>query len=84
MKITKIHGKYYDLQDFKHPGGDDAIWHSYGRDATAMFEQYHSMANQQYLQRILQKYEIPENKIREAKKYLLQGEDDVPQFNFNS
>lgn len=84
MKITKIHGKYYDLQDFKHPGGDDAIWHSYGRDATAMFEQYHSMANQKHLQRILQKYEVPENKIMEAKEHLLQGEDDVPQFNFNS
>ena len=84
MKITKIHGKYYDLQDFKHPGGNDAIWHSYERDATAMFEQYHSMANQKYIQQILHKYEVPKNKIMEAKKHLLKGEDNVPQFNFNS
>ena len=84
MNITKINGKYYDLKDFKHPGGNDAIWHSYGRDASAMFEQYHSMVNQKYLQRILQKYEVSENKIKEAKDHLLEGEDDVPRFNFNS
>lgn len=84
MKITKIHNVYYDLSEFNHPGGYDAIWHSYGRDATAMFEQYHSIMNQKNLQNILQKYEVPENKIIEAKKNLLEGEDNVPQFNFNS
>lgn len=84
MKITKIHGKYYDIENFKHPGGDDALWHSYGRDATSMFEQYHSMSNRKHLEDILEKYEVPENKIIEAKEYLLEGEDNVPQFDFNS
>jgi cytochrome b involved in lipid metabolism len=41
--ITKIHNKYYNIEDFNHPRGKDAIWHAYGRDATAMFEMYHHL-----------------------------------------
>jgi len=79
--ITKIHNKYYNIEGFKHPGGKDAIWHSYGRDATAMFEMYHPFVNQEKLQSILQKYEVS---AEEAKPYLLAGEDDVPQFEYNT
>ena len=82
--ITKIHGKYYDLKKFKHPGGLDAIWHSYGRDATSMFEQYHPMVNQSMLYKILNKYKVSDENIAEAKTKLLKGEDNVPQFDFNS
>ena len=31
-KLTWIHGKFYDLQDFVHPGGGVALWHTLGRD----------------------------------------------------
>lgn len=84
MNITKIHGKYYDLTDFNHPGGDDAIWNSYGRDATVMFEQYHPMVNKTFLETTLNRYEVPENKIMEAKKHLLPDEDNIFQFEFKS
>ena len=55
MIITKIHNKYYNIENFNHPGGKDAIWHAYGRDATAMFEMYHPFVNKETLQNILQK-----------------------------
>ncbi len=51
--ITKIHNKYYNIENFKHPSGDDAIWHSFGRDATAMFEMYHPFANKEKIQNYL-------------------------------
>ena len=38
---TKIHGKYYDLTNFKHPGGDEAIELTNGIDCTVMFESHH-------------------------------------------
>ena len=41
MKITKIHNKYYDLTNFNHPGGEDAIKLAYKRDATVLFESHH-------------------------------------------
>ena len=79
--ITKIHNKYYNIEDFNHPGGKDAIWHAYGRDSTAMFEMYHPFVNKETLYSILQKYEISAD---EAKTQLLPGEDDVPQFEYDT
>ena len=84
--ITKIRNKYYNIENFKHPGGEDAIWHSYGRDSTAMFEMYHPFVNKDKLQNILSKYEISSDKVseEEAKQFLLQGEDNVPQFEYET
>ena len=84
--ITKIHNKYYNIENFKHPGGDDAIWHSYGRDSSALFEMYHSFVNKEKLQYILSKYEVSSDFLSddEAKSYLLPGEDNVPQFEYNT
>jgi cytochrome b involved in lipid metabolism len=79
--ITKIHNKYYNIEKFKHPGGDDAIWHSYRRDSTAMFEMYHPFINKEKIHNILQKYEVSEDI---AKTYLLQGENDIPQFDYDT
>ena len=56
--ITKIHDKYYDLTNFKHPGGDIAVSMSYGRDATELFESMHQFADRTKLQVILAKYEV--------------------------
>jgi len=39
--ITKIHERYYDLTDFKHPGGPIAIGLIDGRDGTELFESHH-------------------------------------------
>jgi delta11-fatty-acid desaturase len=39
--ITRIHGKYYDLTGFKHPGGPIAQAAIEGRDGTELFESHH-------------------------------------------
>jgi fatty acid desaturase len=81
MKITKIHGKYYNLTNFNHPGGDIALWHSFDRDATILFESHHPFVSKNRLDAILKKYEI-ENL---PEKYtLLPNEEDVPKFNFDT
>ena len=81
MRITKIHGKYYDLTDFNHPGGDTAIWHAYGRDATVLFESYHPFVSKNKLDSILEKYEISE--LPHGYK-LFPNEENVPQFDFDT
>lgn len=61
---TKIHGKYYDLTDFKHPGGDEAIELTNGIDSTVMFESYHPFVPKDKLADILKKYECQEKDMR--------------------
>ena len=63
--ITKIHGKYYDLTNFKHPAGEIPIQLAVDRDATELFEGHHLLSDRDTLQKILDKYEIakPENTI---------------------
>ena len=60
--ITKIHDKYYDFSNFIHPGGNTALWHAFGRDATTLFESYHPFVNKEKMQSILKKYEIKSDK----------------------
>ena len=56
--ITKIHGKYYDLSGFKHPGGPIQIMLAANRDATALFESHHLFSDKGKIKQILNKYEI--------------------------
>jgi fatty acid desaturase len=58
MKITKIYDKYYDLTNFNHPGGKEAIWHSYNIDSTTLFESYHILSDKKKLLDILNKFAI--------------------------
>ena len=58
--ITKIHGRYYDLSTFKHPGGDVAIESAFGRDATELFESHHLFSNREAMSAMLDKYRIPD------------------------
>jgi fatty acid desaturase len=81
MKITKIHGKYYDLTNFNHPGGDIALYHSFERDATILFESHHPFVPKDKLYSILEKYEVSE--LPSGYK-LLPNEDTVPQFEFDT
>lgn len=55
--ITRIHGKYYDLTSFKHPGGPIAIAAVEGRDGTELFESHHLFTDINVKQ-ILEKYEM--------------------------
>ena len=63
MNITKIQDKYYDLSNFNHPGGETAIWHSYGRDATVLFKSHHPIVSQKKINAILKQYEITTARI---------------------
>jgi cytochrome b involved in lipid metabolism len=56
--VTRIHGKYYDLTSFKHPGGPLAIASIQGRDGTELFESHHLFTDINVKQ-ILEKYEMP-------------------------
>jgi fatty acid desaturase len=58
--ISKIHNKYYDLSDFKHPGGTIPLQLADGRDATELFESHHLFSDRNKLLKILEKYEIPD------------------------
>jgi cytochrome b involved in lipid metabolism len=55
--ITKIHGKYYDLTQFKHPGGPLALGCIDNRDGTELFESHHLFTKKSTLD-ILSSYEM--------------------------
>ena len=55
--ITKIHGKYYDLTNFKHPGGPVALACIDNRDGTELFESHHMFTRKDTLS-ILSSYEM--------------------------
>lgn len=75
-RIIKIHGKYYDLTNFNHPGGPIAIMAANGRDATALFESHHIFSDRDKINKIMEKYEIPEDKLEKYKSYMLPGEEE--------
>ena len=63
--ISRVHDKYYDFTDFKHPGGAIALSLTYGRDATELFESMHQFSDKTKMAAILQKYEVD---IKEIEK----------------
>ena len=87
--ITRIHGIDYDLEGFEHPGGPHALGHSYGRDATVLFESMHPFVDQARLRKILAKYRMLPSKAAAKGKatsspLLLEGEADVPEYHYDS
>ena len=56
--VTRIHGAYYDLTSFHHPGGPIAVSLIHRRDGTALFESHHPFVSRGMLNKILSKYEI--------------------------
>ena len=60
--ITKIHSKYYDLSNFKHPAGEIPLQLAADRDATELCESHHLFSDREMLMKILSKYEIPATK----------------------
>jgi len=57
--VTRIHGKYYDLTDFQHPGGPQTINLAADRDATEIWESYHQLTRTRAWA-VLSKYEMKE------------------------
>lgn len=67
--VTKIHNKYYDLTDFKHPGGPIALALADRRDATELFESHHLFTKKD-LTDIMSAYEIDhEDEIKTIKVF---------------
>ena len=76
-RIMKIHGKYYDLTNYEHPGGPIAMMAANGRDATALFESHHQFSNRNNIYEIMKKYEIRMNTEDEKyKELMLPGEEE--------
>jgi delta11-fatty-acid desaturase len=75
-KITRVHGKLYDLRDFEHPGGPIALWLSFGRDSTALFEAHHPFTSRKQLAAVLNKYEYTPKK--ESVVAMLDDDDEEP------
>src|SRR5262249_19321902 len=67
--ITRIHGRYYDVGKFKHPGGCPAIECARARDATALFESYHALYRTRPL-RALTKVEIGAEEAESGERFL--------------
>ncbi|MDA0746959.1 MAG: fatty acid desaturase [bacterium] len=75
--ITRIHGKYYDVGAFEHPGGCPALECARDRDATALFESYHALHRAKPLH-ALEQYEIPAEKAEGPDRFRAEerfGED---------
>jgi len=87
-KVFKIHGEYYDVTNFTHPGGPVSVSLGYSRDATALFETHHPFTSRAKLDAILSKYRVPLNELEKeqfALDYLIdqkEVENDV--FNWNT
>jgi fatty acid desaturase len=59
--VWNIYGKQYDLTDFDHPGGTEALQLAQGRpDATALFASYHpALASRRKAHAMLSQYALP-------------------------
>lgn len=64
-KYWRIHDDFYDLTDFKHPGGKEWILVTRGNDITEMFESSHP--NIEMVRKLLPKYRVgPANEPRNS------------------
>jgi len=75
---TKVHGKWYDLAKFQHPGGPVALSLAEGRDSTALFYSHHLFVSFDKLRAILAKYEVDDATASQLK--LLDASDDGAHF----
>jgi delta11-fatty-acid desaturase len=58
LLLTHIHGQWYDLTTFEHPGGPIALSLVHRRDGTALFESHHPLAHRARLMKILAQYGV--------------------------
>eukprot|EP00047_Mylnosiga_fluctuans_P001693 m.221479 g.221479 ORF g.221479 m.221479 type:complete len:439 (+) comp10595_c0_seq1:326-1642(+) len=58
MQPMRIHGVWYDVTKFSHPGGPVMLSLGEGRDATALFEGHHPFTNRAMLEKLLAKYRL--------------------------
>ena len=59
MEHISIHGKYYDLTNFNHPGGREILELCKNEpDCSALFESYHAFSDMNKIKTIMKKYEV--------------------------
>jgi len=63
MSTIYLHGKWYDVTTFDHPGGEVAMSLGLGRDATALFELHHPFSQKETLKKIVDKYELSQDEV---------------------
>ena len=63
-RVIRIHGKWYNVRDFKHPGGPVALSLGFKRDATVLFESCHPFTQQEKLRSLLDKYRVSDDEQR--------------------
>ena len=80
--ITKIHGRYYDVGTFEHPGGCPALECARDRDATALFESYHALHRTRPLQ-TLDRYEISREAAEAPGRFLAEARFGEQPFDWN-
>jgi fatty acid desaturase len=67
--VTKIHGRYYDVGSFDHPGGCSALECGRDRDATALFESYHALHRARPL-KTLSQFEVTAEQAERADRFM--------------
>eukprot|EP01129_Flabellula_baltica_P012791 TRINITY_DN5826_c0_g1_i1.p1 TRINITY_DN5826_c0_g1~~TRINITY_DN5826_c0_g1_i1.p1 ORF type:complete len:528 (-),score=131.72 TRINITY_DN5826_c0_g1_i1:61-1644(-) len=71
-----IHGVWYDLTEFEHPGGPVALKLAKDRDATASYEMHHPFSNEAYMKRTLEKYKLTDAEVERRGLILDKSEAD--------
>mmetsp|Transcript_18046 Transcript_18046/g.26832 ORF Transcript_18046/g.26832 Transcript_18046/m.26832 type:complete len:807 (+) Transcript_18046:1599-4019(+) len=69
---TRIHGVWYDLAGFNHPGGPVALNLSRGRDSTELFESHHYLMERNRLMQLLGKFRV-DDKVAKALEFDFTG-----------
>eukprot|EP00730_Choanoeca_flexa_P002052 TRINITY_DN10892_c0_g1_i2.p1 TRINITY_DN10892_c0_g1~~TRINITY_DN10892_c0_g1_i2.p1 ORF type:complete len:444 (+),score=95.02 TRINITY_DN10892_c0_g1_i2:355-1686(+) len=59
-RAMRIHNKWYNVENFDHPGGPVMLELGKGRDATGLFESHHPFTSRARLEGLLAKYETDE------------------------
>ena len=80
--VTRIHGRYYDVGRFDHPGGCPALECARDRDATALFESYHALHRARPLKTLTQ-YEIPREQAEAPGRFLAEERFGAEPFDWN-
>jgi fatty acid desaturase len=65
-QLWKIHGKWYDLNDYmkRHPGGEEVLKQTKGQgDVSALFETYHAFSEIESLHEMISKFEVEKTQI---------------------
>jgi len=77
----QIHGVWYDVTDFKHPGGPVALNLGRDRDATSLFEAHHAFTPRTRLEGLLNKYRVPDE--RAARLRAIDADIGKPEYRFD-